>query len=187
VVAASLGPAIERLGRWRWPAFAAAMAIAVVPNLYHLAPVAYRDLDAHLWTPDYLATSGFETTTSGEFMPKWMRQLPPYAPNPRIVAGEGSIRSGSAQIRTPARIELPVAYFPGWELLIDGVKTPIYPASSTGLIRFALDPGDHRIDVQWKRTAPRWAGEAMSILSLGLMALALVRSRTRAPWFRDRS
>jgi hypothetical protein len=179
VAAASLGPVIERLGRWRWPAFVAAMTIAVVPNLYHLAPGAYRDLDAHLWTPGYLAISGFETTTSGELRPKWMREAPPYPLEARIVAGEGAIRSDSVHIRTPARIELPVAYFPGWEVKVDGVKTAIYPGPKTGLIRFAVNPGDHRIEMQWTRTAPQLAGEVISILSVGMNAVALVVDHRR--------
>src|ERR1022692_1409953 len=44
-LAASAAAAIERLGRWRWAAFAAAMALLILPNLFHLAPAAYQDLD----------------------------------------------------------------------------------------------------------------------------------------------
>src|SRR5262249_18783572 len=142
--------------------------------LYHLAPLAYRDLDAHLWTPRYLAASGFETTTSGELRPKWMLDVPPYAPEVRIVAGDGKIQGAFAQIRTPSLIELPIAYFPGWEVRLDGIAAPIQPADRTGLIRFPARPGDHRIEARWTRTAPRTAGEAISILSLGLVAVALV-------------
>jgi hypothetical protein len=157
---------IECLGRWRWPAFAAAMALAIVPNLPHLAPASYQDLDLHLWTPQYLAELGVETTTSGEFMPRWMRVLPPYRPEARLISGDGSVTTTRAQLRSAATIELPTAYFPGWEVRVDGRAVPIYPAESTGLIRFALAPGDHAIQVEWKRTAPRWAGDIVSAVAL---------------------
>src|SRR5262249_8873461 len=148
------------------PAFAAALAIAVVPNLSHLAPAGYQDLDAHLWTPAYLAESGFETTTSGEFMPKWMHALPRYRPEARVVSGSGGIRQGVAQIQSSPTIELLIVYFPGWEVRVEGSEIPTYPAESTGLIRFALGPGSHQIEWQWKRTGPRWAGELLSLLAL---------------------
>jgi hypothetical protein len=170
-LAAAAAPPMERLGRWHWPAFAAAMALLIVPNLAHLAPAAYQDLDAHLWTPAYLAQSGFETTTSGELMPRWMRTMPPFAAERlRLVAGDGDVHGLRARIRTAATAELSTAYFPGWQVRADGVPVAIYPAETTGLIRFALAPGDHLVAVEWKRTGPRWAGEILSLLAL--LALA---------------
>ena len=128
LVAASLGPALSVLGRWRSPAFAAALALLILPNLPHLAPRGYRNLDARLWTPAYLAASGFETTTSGEFTPRWMRTVPPLEiQRARIVAGDGAVRehprtpfswSGAVQSRTATVVELAIAYFPGWEVRV---------------------------------------------------------------------
>jgi hypothetical protein len=179
-LAAAAAPACERLGRWRWPAFAAAMALLILPNLAHLAPSRYQDLDAHLWTPAYLAQSGFETTTSGELMPRWMQTLPPFAAAPlRLISGDGEIRGMNARLRTPAIAELATAYFPGWQVLVDGAPTAIYPAESTGLIRFALQPGEHTITAAWTRTAPRWAGEILSLLGLLVLGTCLRSGKSR--------
>jgi hypothetical protein len=173
---ASAAPALERLGRWRWPAFAAAMALLILPNLGHLAPAAYQDLDLHLWTPDFLAQSGFETTTSGELMPRWMQTMPPFAAGRlRLVAGDGDIAGLQARIRTAATAELAIAYFPGWEVRVDGAPAAIYPAEATGLIRFALPPGDHAIAAEWKRTGPRWSGELLSLFALLALGMAMAR------------
>jgi hypothetical protein len=170
-LAAAAAAPIERLGRWRWAAFAAAMALLIVPNLSHLAPAGYQDLDPHLWTPAYLAQSGFETTTSGEMTPRWMQTVPPFAAERlRLISGDGEIHGMQALVRTHSTAELSIAYFPGWEVSVDGALVAIYPALSTGLIRFAVLPGDHNIDAEWKRTAPRLAGEFMSLLALFALA-----------------
>jgi hypothetical protein len=171
----------ERLGRWRWPAFAGAMALLVVPNLVHLAPAAYQDLDARLWTPDYLAQSGFETTTSGELRPRWMQTVPPFGERLRLISGEGEVHGLQARIPSAATAELRIAYFPGWAVRVDGAPVSIYPAESTGLIRFALGAGDHTVAAEWQRTWPRWAGEALSLLALLVLAVALWFGRAAAP------
>jgi hypothetical protein len=166
-LAAAAAPACERLGRFRWPAFACAMALLILPNLTHLAPAGYQDLDRRLWTPDYLARSGFETTTSGELRPKWMQTLPPFAGQRlRLVSGEGEIRGLDARVHQAATAELATAYFPGWEVRVDGAAAAIWPAESTGLIRFAIPAGDHTVTAEWKRTSPRWAGEILSLIAL---------------------
>src|SRR5579883_2300144 len=62
MLAAALGPALDALGRWRRPALAAALALLIVPNLFHLAPPRVADVDLALWTPARLASSGYEST-----------------------------------------------------------------------------------------------------------------------------
>jgi hypothetical protein len=166
----------------------AVFAALIAPNLPHLAPRAYRDLDVRMWTPAYLATSGFETTTSGEFMPRWMRTLPSYYPaRPRLVAGDASIRedaqtpfswSGGAQARGNATLEFDFAYFPGWQVWVDGRRVDPAPASDTGLMQIAVASGEHSIAVEWSRTAPRWIGEGLSLLAFLACAYISVRGST---------
>ena len=182
-LAAAAAPAFERLGRGRWPAFAAAVALLILPNLAHLAPVGYQELDGRLWTPAYLARSGFETTTSGELMPRWMPTMPPFAATPlRLVSGEGEASGLKVRASTAATAELAIAYFPGWEVRIDGAPVAIYPAESTGLIRFSIPSGEHNITSEWKRTSPRWAGEILSLIAL--LALSWFAVQEVGSWIR---
>jgi hypothetical protein len=68
-----------------------------------------------------------------------------------------------------------VRYLIAQRTVVDGAEVPIYPAESTGLIRFTAGPGPHAIELNWKRTGPRWGGEMLSILSLLVCALLLRR------------
>ena len=176
-MAATIGPWIDGLGRWRWPAFGAAMALLVLPNLPHLAPGGYQDLDMRLMTPEYLARSGMETTTSYELTPRWMQAIPNMPPpRARVVAGEGSVDSGlTAHMRTAGVVEFGVAYFPGWDARVDGAPVPMEPALATGLIRAAVPAGDHKLSVEFRRTGDRWAGELISLLALGAVAFLVSR------------
>src|SRR5262249_35681138 len=169
----------EGLGRWRWPVFAAAMALLVLPNLPHLAPVGYQDLDMRLMTPEYLARSGVDTTTSRELAPRWMQSLPEVPPpRARVVAGEGTVDGGlTAHMRTAGLGELGVAYFSGWEARVDGAPVALEPALAMGLIRVAVPAGEHKLSVEFRRTGDCWAGELISLLALAAMVGMTVRSR----------
>jgi hypothetical protein len=184
IVAAALGPMLSNLKRWRWAAVTAAFAALILPNLTHLAPRAFRDLDAHLWTARSLANSGFETTTSGEFTPRWMHTMPSYLPvHARVVAGDATLRedsqspfswSGTMQNRTAATLELNFAYFPGWRITVDGRTVEPAPTKDTGLMDVSLPPGDHSVSIEWTRTTPRWTGEGISLLALLLAGAAYI-------------
>ena len=110
-----------------------------------------------------------------------MRTLPPFAADRlRLISGKGEVHGLRANLRTAATAELAIAYFPGWDVRANGALVPIGPAASTGLIRFALPPGDYTIDAQFTRTTPRWGGEAISLLAL-LWLLVATRRRHLYP------
>jgi hypothetical protein len=57
--------------------------------------VGYQDLDMHLMTPEYMARSGMETTTSGELTPLWMQSVPDVPPpRARVVAAKAASIAG---------------------------------------------------------------------------------------------
>src|SRR5262249_39735835 len=98
--------------------------------------------------------------------------------------GEGAVHeqsrtpfswSGSVRNRAAATLELAIAYFPGWEVRVDGHAVAASPAESTGLMRVPLPPGEHSVTAQWKRTPVRWACDLLSLFSLLAGAIALRR------------
>lgn len=180
---AAIAPALQRLPRFREVAFACALGLLIVPNLPHDQPVGFQDVDLSLWRPAALASDGINVSTASEYVPRWVVLWPKYSPDMlRVVSGDASaiqdFRSaddweGKIRSEKSATAELSVAWFPGWQVRIDGHAVSAVPNQQTGLIRFEVPPGDHRIAVRWTRTWPRALGATLSIISmLVLLALA---------------
>ena len=189
VLVAALGRALDLWPRWRMPAFAAAMALLIVPNLSHLAPPGFRDVDLSFWTPQRLATRGIEVTTAGEYVPRGVQAPAVYSPRTAtVVNGDADVQqtgrtpiSWSAQVtaRMASTVQVAISYFPGWQVRVDGVAVETRPAAPTGQIRFDVPQGDHRVEVQWLRTGSVWLGDGTSLLALA--ALVLIWRRGREP------
>ena len=122
----------------------------------------------------------FSTSVLGENMPKWFYQERVYAVEGKILdlGGVASIKElawktqrHDYEIDTPIATEIweRTAYFPGWEVYINGEKTEInyeredYP----GVITFSVPPGKHEIKtVLTENTPARRLGDTLSLVSL---------------------
>jgi uncharacterized membrane protein YfhO len=114
----------------------------------------------------------------------------PYSRHPAtVVAGDATVLlddrtpitwSADVTARQPSTVQLTLAYFPGWQVHLDGQAVDIAPASPSGQIRFDVPPGVHRMELHWSRTGSVWLGDAISLASLvGLAAFGLL------PWLRQ--
>jgi len=189
MLAGALSPMLSALPRYRKIVLAAVFALLIGPNLNHLRPAATQDLDPTFWTPSELARTGFETTTMRELTPRWMQLGVPY--NPRaatVVEGSAEIRQmdrtpfrwrGAVNAQTPARVEMSIAYFPGWSVRVDGHEIATTPAVPTGLLRFEVPPGAHRVEAVWVNSTPRMAGNTISGIALVLLLVWRWASRER--------
>jgi hypothetical protein len=189
-VAVCVAMLVAALGRLLWETprrrglwMAAAMALLIVPNLSHLHPKQFADVDLTFWTPQQLSLRGFETTTMAEVSPRWMTGLPAYTP---LAA---TVLSGDAQIRRPGRkpfawsspvwgkststIEMQTAWFPGWEVRVDGQRVQAGPGTPSGLITFEVPPGEHLVDVEYGRTGAEKMAAGISVAALMVALLSL--------------
>jgi hypothetical protein len=66
------------------------------------------------------------------------------------------------------------AWFPGWEVRVDGQPAPAGPGTPSGLINFQLPSGEHFVEVHYGRTPPEKAAAGISIVAL-FLALVLWR------------
>jgi uncharacterized membrane protein YfhO len=84
----------------------------------------------------------------------------------------GSHHVYTATVTTADRIIERVAYFPGWEVRVDGQKVPVDYQSPTypGLITYGLMPGTHRVDTRFtQNTQPRMAGNGLTVIGILLI------------------
>ena len=64
------------------------------------------------------------------------------------------------------------AWFPGWEVRVDGQPVPAGPGTPSGLITFQVPAGEHLVEVQYGRTAPEKIAAGISIAAL-ILAIVL--------------
>jgi hypothetical protein len=175
--------------RWRAVGMVAALALLIVPNLSHLHSKQPVDVDLSLWTPQQLSMRGFDTTSMGEVTPRWMTQPPAYTPfAARVLSGDVEIRqpprspfswSSSVKSKIASTIEMQTAWFPGWEVRVDGRQVPAGPGTPSGLITFQVPPGEHDVNVRYGRTAIENEAAGISIASL-ILAIVLARFGAKA-------
>jgi len=105
-------------------------------------------------------------------------QMPPgeKAPEePIFIEGEGEVKNykkgtdwqkGEIQVFRQSTVRLPIFYFPGWEVSIDGQKSNFVYDNFLGLITFDLTEGEHEIFAKLKDTPVRKTGNTLSLLGL---------------------
>jgi hypothetical protein len=84
-----------------------------------------------------------------------------------------------ARIEHAGELRLPIFWFPGWSLSVDGVSRPAYPCPGTGVICTRVDAGTHVIAAAWRPTPVYHLGSAISLATLTGLVLWAVRQKTR--------
>jgi len=94
-----------------------------------------------------------------------------------IIAGDGKIlnvkrksnrHTFKVNSKTPVRVLDNTVYFPGWQVLVDGQKTPVefQDMNHRGLITFSVPKGTHDIEVVFRETAIRLFSNMVSLFSI---------------------
>jgi hypothetical protein len=180
MLVAALGPVIGSAGKWKNAAFAGALALLIIPNLSHLHPGSTLDIDQAMWTPQQIAQRGIEAASLGEYRPRWMQDWPKYNPRPaEVVSGYASYQqtdrnpiawAAVVDAKTPATLEMSIAYFPGWSARVDGTPVTKFP-SDQGFIRFDVPPGHHTVVLTLTRTPALIAADLTSLAAFIVMLL----------------
>lgn len=190
LLAAAIALLLRELSpRWRTGAFVIVLAAIILPVLRYAQPHSYLSLDPKQWTPSQLAARGAVAGTFESFEPRWIEQRPVYNGGRIEVSGGTAtanvVERGPTYLKatvvaaTPAEIELPISFFPGWRLRLDGHDVDIGLPSAMGRIRVTVDTGTHEIEARFVRTPVRWAGDALSVLALLAVGVAAFRIRKR--------
>jgi hypothetical protein len=159
------------------------MVLMVLVNLHHTQPKGYEGFDDEYFQPASIAAKGLESTTRGEYVPRWV-QVPLQntgvgliSPDSRLWARALSSTSTrhAYSVVAPAAVTVmePTYYYPGWTVLIDHRPTTVSPAPSFGMISFVVPPGSHLVEVELRPTPVRRVAVLISVLTFTLLLLAL--------------
>jgi hypothetical protein len=107
-----------------------------------------------------------------------------------VVEGEGEILSrysrgssggGVVEMASAGVVQVNVFYFPGWQVTVDGLPTPVRP-SPTGAILVDVGEGRHVVEARFGDTQPRTLGALLSgVMLIAAVALVAWRPRSTAP------
>ena len=123
----------------------------------------------------FYATNEDSTTVRDEYLPLWVKAKPEKRADKKIEIEGGeissqSIKQGNYQLmtktKTNSNVVVNTIYFPGWQVRIDGKKTPINYNNNRGLISFNLPEGEHKVIINYAHSPVHLASEIISLLGL---------------------
>lgn len=85
----------------------------------------------------------------------------------------------SVDVPPNSLIEVPITYFPGWEVKANDQLISQVSPSKMGLIRFELPKGDYRVNIEFRDTPVRRVGNIISLSSIILVILLLIYGERR--------
>src|ERR1019366_2979608 len=77
----------------------------------------------------------------------------------------------------PQNLTVRLFNYPAWEVVVNGKLTETRTTDLTGLIVIPIAAGDSDIHIHFRRTLDRVAGNIVSLISLGLLVVAWVKTR----------
>jgi hypothetical protein len=182
---ALIGGAIVLWSRYRLPVAGSLVTIAVLYGLVFGAPPFTQRSDDENFTsntPLMRGTADWGRTV----LPRRATadvEAPVQDPQPAIIDGQGTITSYEKQsvrtsavvdVQTPATLDLPVYYFPGWKVWLDGEEVRPEIGAERGTMRVALPLGTHRVEARLTDTPVRSIGNTISAVSaLAVTAFAV--------------
>lgn len=118
-----------------------------------------------------------------DYLPIWVKNdRAEYFGTPRAISGEIEVSdfvkktgyaSGSINVLSDSQIEMPITYFPGWEVKANATVINLSEPSIQGLITFELPRGEYKIDLELKDTPVRIIGNFVSLISIFFLAAFL--------------
>ena len=153
-----------------------------LPNLYELGRLEFPLFTDY--TPVSMATYGSAITRSRPAAAIGRDENAP-APSVRV---ERLVRGGfelAVSAPAPFALKAPRAYFPGWQMYVDGAPVATAGSGPLGLVTAEVPAGEHRVRIEFDQTPLRTAAEVISLLTLVGMcigAILLSPLRHKAWW-----
>jgi hypothetical protein len=171
----------ERIGA---KATIAVIVLIVLVNLHHTQPKSYQTYDEEYFSPEMIVKTGYETTTRGEYEPRWAQVRlgntgnglvrPPSSVSVHTLSWTSTRHEYSVTVSAVAYVMDSTNYYPGWTVLIDGRETAAAPAPVFGLLSFTVPAGQHDIIVELRQTPVRRAASMISLTTLIGLLIAMV-------------
>ena len=155
------------------------LALAFYSNRNHIR--INQSLD---WSIPFFLKLEKTTNSFDEYMPKWadntkiVENAPRFIPNPEVIISEVTQKNNlirfNADVKETSNLILNSLYYPGWTVYDNNLKKPIN-FDNAGLIAFPVEKGSHHIRIVFEKTPLRKYSDLVTILSISLTAVYLLR------------
>lgn len=146
--------------------------ISVYVGYFHPSEYYYDSIDDHYISSQTLSK---DDRLPKDYLPAWVKEikedklLNPHAKNGKVEVLNFEKRSNSSKFNVKvledSQIEIPITYFPGWEVKANGKKILLDEPSNLGLILFKLPKGEYKVNAYFANTPIRQASNLISFLS----------------------
>lgn len=120
-----------------------------------------------------------------DYLPIWVKVLAQgRQETPKIILGEGEIinydkkitsASFEVEMEKEGLIDVPIYYFPGWEVKVDGGMQEFKEPGELGFIRVEVEEGAHTVILNFRNTPLRNVSNLLTVASIGVVAFLVKR------------
>lgn len=159
--------------------------VTVLFNINYFKPESFYldSIDDH-----YISTTTLskDDRLPKDYLPIWVKKIEdqkrqfPYAVSGEIKVSNYQKRSSTvsfkAKVEQDGEVEVPITYFPGWEVLVNGKKVQIQEPSDLGLIKFKLVKGEYIIKMRFASTPLRAFSDMLTYSSFFVLVILLLKN-----------
>lgn len=176
--------AVEYISGWRRVAF----SIVLIAVWFMTASASLGDVSHVVRDTGYYVTNEATTTVAGEYMPRWVHDIPITRPveTLEVISGDavlskrtfsGEKISVNVEAKEASTIQINKIYYPGWGITINNRLVPVDYANRLGVMRIEIPKGSHIVSAEFRETPFRFAADLVSVLSFICYCVVLRRLR----------
>jgi len=163
--------------------------IIILVNIGYFHPESfyYDSIDDHYASPKVLNQ---DDKLPKDYLPIWVKKIEEEKfTQPQVRSGIAQVenfqvKSAAAsfdiKVQENADIEIPITFFPGWEVFVDGKLVNLEDTSNLGLIKVIIPQGEHRVELKLSNTLIRNLGNALSMMALLIVMVILMPQQVKA-------
>lgn len=160
--------------------------VTILLNFTFFKPAEIIDIDD---TEKLFSAKGWhrlQTDAIFDYLPKSAKAPPadPAPAVPQVIEGEvevSEVSKGTDWYRfetkgTQGVVQIPIYFFPGWKVYVDGEETDFVYDNPLGLITVSLSEGEHSVLVRLTNTPVRTAANLVSLIAWGVFFVLFVKT-----------
>ncbi len=162
------------------------LALSIIPlfsGLSGIGEIKYTDIPSKAYE-----TNQATTTSANEYINKWVKK--PFTSHQTEAIIEVNIPEGNTFTASATQtksthkkatytslldteVQLPIMYFPGWKVLVDGKKHDYSYQDNNGIIKAKIPAGTHTIEAVFEETVMRTVGNGITLTTILIITIGL--------------